>query len=187
MQYLIATETLLNKICENKNSSSYFGKPMPDDVIEKKLEGNDQNLFYPLMFNFYHTIEMYYKHLLVLGNQTFKKEHKLSDLFNQIENTGILNIDNSLSFDLSVYINMESLQEAFPPFYNYLYKIEKNPDDFYLFLKYPNYTNEVNKEIFQDPYLLGQQQNTLIYYKSLQKYVENLRKFIVGTHRYYCP
>jgi len=173
MQYLIATEFLLDIICKNKNEHLYFGKQISDKFSNKKLESNDLGFFCPVMFNFYHSLEVIYKGLASLHGKNVKRIHILSNLFFR----GVQKINTISNEDKKMlYCYADTIKNKFPDFNDWLVSNKLTIDNFYEFLKYPESKNGTR---FLEFNFLGKEKNTLPFYKNLRKDVITIRKFIV--------
>lgn len=176
MNYLIATEFLLDLICDNENKHSYFGDLIDDDLLNKKLESNDAELFSPAMFNFYHALEVTYKGLIQLhGGIISKKDHGLKKLSSKIQKlNGISNEDKGL---LCCYV--DNINSKYPEFGRWISSNGLTIDSYYEFLKYPELKSGMTLKVFN---FLGKEKEALPFYKNFREDIKNLRKFIVSHY-----
>jgi hypothetical protein len=184
VQYLIASEFILKIICKNENSRSYFGDVIDDDLLMEKLESNDGEMFYPVMLNLYHALEITYKGLI----QLHKKEnppgnHNLINLLVEVKSIAEISYDDKKL--LGCYV--DDIEDKFQEFNKWLLLNNMSIDNFYLFLKYP--VSNINKgsetqvvDIFASDDLLGKERITLPFYENLLCDIKKLRRFIVSNY-----
>lgn len=183
MQYLIGTQYLLQVIIENRNRHSYVGNPIDDDILQEKLESNDREIFYPLMFNFYHALEIIFKGLIELQtSENLQRKHSLSQLYKRVEKLELNKTDLLL---IGSYVS--KIDENFPEFAKWMQENKLTIDSFYEFLKYPaatiNGKEKISRvELYSDPKLLGKEDKTLPFYKKLCNDIEKIRRLIVKQH-----
>ena len=66
---------------DNPSSMLYEGWGWPtDEEYEEHMKWSDLNIVEPMLFNFYHGIELSLKSLILAKGNEIKKEHKLSIL-----------------------------------------------------------------------------------------------------------
>ena len=172
-QYLIAAETLLDRIIKNGNQLSYVGKPLKDKAIEKRLDSNDAYLFFPLMLLFYHGIELFLKALYIIENgKRYKNDHEITSILNAVDK----NTDFKVIVD-EVKKYTYFLDKNFPEFHQWLTLNKFTIDSFYLFLRYPSTTigKRPGIEIFQIE-VLGLETKTLPHYRKLRAAIRSIIK-----------
>lgn len=181
-QYLIAADTLLDRIIKNKNQTSYFGEPLKDKTLIKKLDSNDVYLFFPLMLLFYHGIELFLKAVFIVKNgEMYGNNHKITLIMGKVEGDERFKI---MLDEIKRYTSQ--LKITFPEFAEWIRVNNfKSIDDFYLFLKYPADGLKGGKIEIYDIGVLGNNLKTLPNYRHMKKTINSIIKEGVKIFRTY--
>lgn len=135
IQYLHLVESVSQKIIESGNPLIVIKDKRV--TVDEYLEGvrwSDHNLIIPVLFNFYHGIELLLKSFIILGGENITNKHKLSEL--------VLLFDkmfprSSFGKFASKYVAMKSLPKLLKEFCE---TSGITVDDYYQSLKYPEST-----------------------------------------------
>jgi hypothetical protein len=147
---------VINTISEmekTENKKSLMSKYIPNETFKEsykryfeKTKWNDFNIGVPILFNFYHGLELIMKGLLqeVEKLPDGKKTHKLTDYYNIIQ-------QNEKIFSKGIIISIQNVLKENGRFSDFFESNKSNVDQFYLILRYPesskgniNYThNEI--------------------------------------------
>lgn len=139
---------------------------------------SDHNLVVPLLFDFYHGVEVLLKGFLAAKGKMGKKSHKLSDLLKAFDE---LFPGHRLSTLLSRYIFMGQLPE---PLATFCSESSISIDEYYQALKYPESTNG---DIYQHSPLKYQSGAGLPFFKGLVTDISNVRRDAVALGISICP
>ena len=138
-QYLHLVEVVIVEMKTQGNPSfiiTDYNAELTDEQSWEKFEEitkwSDFNLGVPLLFNFYHGIELVMKGLIAKNDVNLKpKTHLLSYLF------GKLNTINGVTPDLKKIIEKYISVKEQNPFSKFFTSNNTTPDKYYTFLKYP--------------------------------------------------
>lgn len=154
----------------NPNETEDESKKRTDNVFNR----NDNNIGIPLMFNFYHGLELFMKGLLEVEGIPLpvNSGHNLQELYKTIKENE-KNYSHSLIELLKKHIYNSS---DFNPFFE---SNDIKPNQFYLGLKYP-YDKESGKK-YNYSKIRGGEEETLKIYQSLRnatiEFVNELKKW----------
>lgn len=139
-QFLQIARESINEMEKQGNSTSiWYDAPdqkslkYEDDWAEYEFitRWNDMNVGVPVLFNFYHGLELYMKGLLQTQNLLPpKKNHDLVKLYKIIT-------DNQDKFTSDIIVLLEKHLSIDSPFNEFFYDNSLTPDQFYQCLKYP--------------------------------------------------
>jgi len=122
----------------NHCSLSYIGWGWPSkEEWENHTKWSDINIAQPVLFNFYHGIELSLKALIVAKEQKIKKNHQLSILVKKVE---ILYKDEELTSFYSKYVVLDKLPRILSDFCR---ESDMTMDLYFQSLKYPTSTEGV--------------------------------------------
>ncbi len=122
----------------NHCSLSYIGWGWPSkEEWENHTKWSDINIGQPVLFNFYHGIELSLKALIVAKGQKIKNNHQLSKLVNQV---GALYKDEELTSFYSKYVVLDKLPKIL---YDFCRESDMTMDLYFQSLKYPTSTKGV--------------------------------------------
>jgi len=86
LQYFHLVKSVVNEAIRQGNT---FVVIMPEefswDVYEQKTKWSDHNLIVPVLFDFYHALEVVFKGFLIASGETISMNHKLSELLSGFE------------------------------------------------------------------------------------------------------
>ncbi len=143
IQFLQLVESVLKETTKRNNSNWYFGTPLSDAKIEKRMQWSDFNLIRPVLFSYYHGLELLMKALLLTLGKSVKADHKLNKLIEMINSSG--SIPKEIKKALSAYLDDKVLIEPMKTFMKQndidiseLYSYLRYPVDRYM-SKFPNY------------------------------------------------
>ncbi|TLP73233.1 HEPN domain-containing protein [Maribacter sp. ACAM166] len=122
------------------NITSKFDDKQSDeeswDEYKSKTRWNDLNIGVPLLFNFYHGLELLLKGILQEEGVSLKPTHKLNELFSEISND--MNLPDSLISPIKKYIDTTNqFQEVFR-------MNNSSPNQYHLLLRYPENKNKTH-------------------------------------------
>jgi hypothetical protein len=143
---------------------------------EFKTRWNDFNVGVPILFNFYHGLELYMKGLLQeIGElKNVNLNHGLKDLLNKIiENEDSLT--NEIVELLKYYLGSDN------PFYQFFLDNNGDVDKFYLFLRYPTPKSGETSYIFNE--IRGNEQVGLERFRIIKKGCVDLKQAIVNWQK----
>lgn len=124
---------------ENPMSMQFEGFEAPSaEEFEEHMKWSDQNIVEPLLFNFYHGMELSLKAMILAQGVELSADHKLSKLFARVEE---LYPNNSISSFYKKYIFTDSLPCLLNEFCN---ESGMTMDLYFQSLKYPTSTKGVS-------------------------------------------
>ncbi|MEX0906090.1 MAG: hypothetical protein WD604_09780 [Balneolaceae bacterium] len=138
IQYLSIVELSSNKTYQQGNTNYYISSdPISAEKLEEETNWSDFNLVLPLLFNFYHGLEVLLKGFICLQENSIAKTHRLGELlaiFNKFyPNSKLIHL-------FEKYIHSEKLPSILADF---CIKSSTTMDEFYLSLKYPEKNHKV--------------------------------------------
>lgn len=162
-------------ISSNENKSIIISNsPINDDEFEEKTRWNDTNMAIPLLFNFYHGLELILKGFFLLHNEKENKlTHSLSELYDDFEK-------NYKSQEKLLNLFGKYLMESKMPeiLYSFLNCNKLDVDRFYESLRYPyNRKLSVKYDHFD---LKDQDYDGIEFYKSLCRDIEEIIELTVN-------
>lgn len=133
IQYLHVVEAIGKEcISQGNNITVVSDRELTDGEISEQTIWSDHNLVIPLLFDFYHGVEVILKGFLVYGDKlSGKKNHKIKNLLNRFETKFPRHKITQL---LAPYIDDEKLLE---PIKTFCGDSSVSVDEFYQALKYP--------------------------------------------------
>ena len=139
----------INEMEKIQNISLVISNANPDlsetekwKVYEEKTRWNDFNIGVPILFNYYHGLELLMKGLLQeVQIQPKKKNHILTDYFNQI-------VENESKFSTKIIDNLGTFLRQDNPFQKFFSDNKGSVDDFYIMLRYPAPIQENSHYVF---------------------------------------
>lgn len=151
--------------------------------FNEEIKWSDMNLVIPLLFNFYHGVEVILKGFLLSQEKELEKIHKLSGLLNDFN---ILFPNHRLGGLLSRYIITEQLPE---PLASFCSASSISIDNYYEALKYPEGKNGVrqNGNIYKFSPLMYQGEDGLIFFSALAHDISDIRLETIALARIIYP
>jgi hypothetical protein len=156
---------------------SDYNPEISDDDSWTKYEHdtrwNDFHVGVPILFNFYHGLELLMKGLLQeIGKlQEVKMNHSLIDVFNNIA-------DNEDSFTPEIIELIEYFIGPENPFHDFFESNDGSVDDFYIFLRYPSSKKGDKMYTFQK--IRGNEQVGLDRFRRVRKGCIDLKQSIIN-------
>lgn len=129
--YLTLVSNCIDEMEKQGNQTMILTNKDSDWIsYEKQIRWSDQSISIPLLFNFYHGVELLLKGILKITGIEYSTDHQLSKLFLKISQikpkpSRLINI-------LEKHISLEK-----SPFSSLFKENAKNIDDFYILLRYP--------------------------------------------------
>ena len=134
---------------------------------DEKTKWNDNNIAIPVLFNFYHGVELVIKGLIVKCGGQLTKMHKLSDLLKELKKSPnppsedlINHIEEILKFNLNNFFDSNN----------------KSVDSFYESFKYPQYKNG-DSIVFKD--IRGLETSGLELFNSIKNMATDIKLKII--------
>ena len=166
LQYLHMVQAVANETCSQGNKHCIISdNPISSEQYMEDTKWSDHNLVIPLLFNFYHGLEVIMKGFLTVKHPNTRFSHKLTELLNE------LNIEygeNKLYETVEKYINQDSLPEIISDF---LTKSDLSIDLYYQSLKYSETTQ--GNQIYHHP-LKYRGEEGVDFFKNLHDDIEQL-------------
>lgn len=179
IQYLHLVQTVAAETAKQGNSWIVISDaPNSTEKYDEKTTWSDHNLIIPLLFNFYHGLEVVLKGFLTAKGVSFRNSHKLSELLQDFNNHIP---SNSLSVIFDKYINQQNLPSILK---KYCAKSGISIDDYYQSLKYPESTRG---NVFQHYPLKYKGEDGVQFFNDLINDIEIVRKDSVALGRNICP
>lgn len=144
----------------NKNLiTSVYKEETADNWMfyEEKTKWNDQNIGIPILFNFYHGLELFMKGLLELKNINFDTNHNLHQLYQVIK-------DNEQVFDKKIVNRLKKKIFDFEELKDFFNDNKINVSKFYDCFKYPVSNSNIN---YYYGSVRGKTESTLKIYKKI--------------------
>lgn len=167
VQYLRLAELACSELCKEGNLNIVTcDEPITWEYYDKRTEWSDHSVGIPIIFNFYHGIEIILKSFIRLHDQN-PKNHSISNLLNKFEDVYSRN-------DVSDIIH-KYMDELHPesPLSVFFRENNLSVDDWYLAFKYPESKNGIN---YKHTCLKFGGDNTIPFWKDLGNSALNLRK-----------
>lgn len=136
VQFLHLVESVLNESLDQENANWYHGDPISIKEFNHKTRWADFNLIRPVLFNFYHGLELLMKGLLLTVGRQVDSNHRLDELMSEV--LASKDIPKDIKTKLQRHLESNSLLEPMKGFIN------QNNISFsklYEYLRYP-----LNKE-----------------------------------------
>ena len=167
LQFLKITKVILEENIKRNNTQSTelvsMSKTDFEDYFYDVTKYSDYSIWIPLIYNFYHGVELCLKNIIFLTTNNISKTHDLEELYRNINWIKDLKV-------LEKYIFTEKMENKILK----LFFSEISPKDFYIYLRYPEV--DVSELVWQEEKILD-------FYKELEKDIEFLIKFIVSYTR----
>lgn len=148
------------------------------EAYKKQTQWSDFEIILPVLFNFYHGIEVVLKGFLIAADKPVHTNHKLSELINCFEQCYP---ENSIAQTIKKYIVREQLPTVLS---NFCKESEISIDDYYQALKYPE--SKKGSAYFHKP-LKYNGSNGIHFFKELHDDIATLQPQIVNLGRTVFP
>lgn len=136
----------------------------------QKTKWNDFNIGVPILFNFYHGLELCMKGLLQeIGKLPTNKNHKLSGYFKIIS-------ENNSVFIPEIIASIGKVLNSENPFYDFFKSNNSNVDNYYQLLRYPE---SVKGNNFLHGEIRGREQIGLNNFNSIKNSCIEIEKAII--------
>ncbi|MBL4708519.1 MAG: hypothetical protein JKY48_08795 [Flavobacteriales bacterium] len=137
--FLDLSESIITQMIKSGNPAGSFISSDPKETLEERhkesVRWSDQNVAIPLLFNFYHGLELTLKGMLSpIGKIPKEKSHKLSYLLEVLENNSEVNSNFS-----TIVKKYSGIDNQFSPLFK---KNALTGDQFYQIFKYPELSQE---------------------------------------------
>ena len=109
--------------------------PISEEMYAQETKWSDHNLIIPILFDFYHALEVIFKGFLISSGHPIEKNHKLSKLLSDFESCLPNNCIASIA---EKYIKQDKLLPLIASFCN---ESGISVDEYYQALKYPESTS----------------------------------------------
>lgn len=136
IQYLHLVESVAKQVTETGNRFVVISEnEIAAEKFDNETKWADHALVIPLLFDFYHGIEVLLKGFLIANGASVKKTHRLSELLSRFKS---IFPDSTLSSLLTPYIDMGQLKG---PLEDFCKESNITIDNYYQSLKYPESTD----------------------------------------------
>jgi HEPN domain-containing protein len=140
-----------------------------DLEFNDRTKWNDQNIGIPVLFNFFHGIELILKGLIIhCGGELADNKHKLTTLLEKLKNT-----PNAPSESLLDHFKNVLMKNGLDAFFQ---ENNKTVDSFYILFKYPEHNNGKSIKFYP---LRGKQEQGLIRFNTIKSLAENTKAEII--------
>lgn len=179
LQYLHLVEHVIYETIAQRNAHVVISdKEISLEQYKLDTKWSDHNLVIPVLFNFYHGIEVVLKGFLVVTGASFKPNHKLSQLVAAFEEQNPGHVIGSMA---RKYIVQNQLPEVLASFCK---TSGITIDDYYQALKYPQSTRGHEYKHYQLKY---RGEEGMSFFVDLAKDIREVRPEIVTLGRSICP
>ncbi|HEX2238775.1 MAG TPA: hypothetical protein VHJ19_10720 [Gammaproteobacteria bacterium] len=159
-----------------------FGHVADDEIDREQLISetawSDIRIIIPLLFDFYHGVEILLKGFLICKDKLRDKNHKLSELLTTFDSAYS---NHKIGRLLSPYIINEQLLE---PLASFCAKSNISIDEYYQALKYPE---SMSGSAYRHTLLMYQDEAGLDFFRRLVGDVKQLQREEVALGRLMCP
>lgn len=136
--YFQLTQNCLNEMIKSGNKnylySDYSENSTDDDYLfDEQTKWSDYKVLIPVLFNFYHSLELLMKGIILLKCGESKNDHDLEKLYSQMAN---LNLASPLIIQILKKYCAQNKHET-NPISTFLKANNTTSSKFYIFLKYP--------------------------------------------------
>ena len=175
-QFLNLAKEAINEMekQDNRTLTLSDAKENKDDSwseYENNTRWNDMNVGVPILFNFYHGLELMMKGLTFEVSKDVKLDHNIESIYKNLASMPD-GISNELISLFSKYIVDDS------PFHQFFKDNKSSPKDFFNVLKYPE---SKNKTRFSFSTIRGNEDNGLKRFIEMILLIFEL-KLLIGTH-----
>lgn len=168
IQYLHLAQHVAGLIVESGNKLVVISdREITEEFYEKETRWADHNIALPLLFNFYHGLEVILKGFLVAKGMNINHTHKLTELLHLFDEKYE---SNALSRNISNYVDQDKLKEPLNSFFK---TSSVTTDPFYQALKYPESTKG---SAFMYEELVEKGAGGVWFYKTFTKDIQLIRR-----------
>lgn len=177
-KYLHLSECICEQIISSRNRYMIVSREdISWEEYETKTKWNDANMAIPLLFNFYHGLELMLKGFVLFSEKSGSQlDHKITELYKKFL-AGYTD-QQELIFLLRRYIDKSALPELLLDFVS---QNRLSVDQFYESLRYP-YNKKLTSE-YQHLILKYRGPKGLQFYSDLRKDIRSMMKLIVALSR----
>lgn len=176
-QFWTLTKESINEMGKQGNKKLIMSLYDPNETDEQshqnyyqKTKWNDFNIGIPILFNFYHGLELCMKGLLQeIGKLPTNKNHKLSGYFKIIS-------ENNSVFIPEIIASIGKVLNSENPFYDFFKSNNSNVDNYYQLLRYPE---SVKGNNFLHGEIRGREQIGLNNFNSIKNSCIEIEKAII--------
>jgi hypothetical protein len=166
-QFWTLTKESINEMEKQGNKKLIMSLYDPNETDEQSHNNyyqatrwNDFNIGVPILFNFYHGLELCMKGLLIeIGKLPEDKTHNLNGYFKIIT-------ENEAQFIPEIHNSIEKVLNTNNPFFDFFKSNNSNVDKYYQLLKYPESSN--GKKSYLHGEVRGKEEIGLKNFKSLK-------------------
>ena len=178
IKYLHLVENVLNENVKRSNSHMMFrDKEITAEEYEEMTKWSDFNISNPVLFNFYHGLELLLKGFLLLRNDyVVKSNHHIEKLFEEFKEKH--SKEQKIILILEKYLKIDLMPEFLA---NCLKNNKIQIDNLYEFLRYPTDKNAQNVYDYID--LKYKEENGLYFFKCLASDLDILRREMVMLYK----
>lgn len=175
LQYLHLVETVIGETIAHRNAHVLMSdKEIAWDDYDRDTRWSDHRLVIPLLFDFYHGLEVILKGFLVAVGKPVKTSHKLSQLVADFEESFPHHI-------LGVIARKYTVQNQLPEMLGFFCKTSGTTiDDYYQALKYPQSTRGT---VYKHYPLKYRGEGGVLFFEGLAKDIDEAVKQTVALGR----
>jgi hypothetical protein len=179
IQYLHLVQAVSNEICQSENIHILISdEPISIEQYDEKTKWSDHALILPLLFNFYHGLEVLLKGFLSTRGLPLEKSHKLSELLKKFKDE--YPTSNLIPF-FEKYIEQAYLPSILSDFCN---SSNITIDEYYQALKYGEATSGRQ---YQHLPLKYKDKEGVSFFSDLKNDIELIRKESVNLEKQMQP
>lgn len=180
IQYLHLAECVARETAKQGNTFLVFSdEPISLEQLEQETKWGDHKLVLPLLFCFYHGLELLLKGFLAARGQPFSSNHQLSNLLRSFDSC-------FPKRDFGLIARRYIAQNQLPPLLKSFCRTSGiTIDDYYQALKYPE--SSKRGKVYRHAHLMYQGKSGLSLFEALIADIPQARKDAVELGRSICP
>lgn len=178
-QFFNLTRESISEMEKQGNKSMIFSNPIDDEELawlqyEDKTRWNDFNVGVPILYNFYHGLELYMKGLIYSDDSAGRStNHRLTELFEKLKAP-------AYSIPIRILDILERNLTERSPFHEFFERNGGNVDNYYEFLRYPESKRNIH---FNFSMIRGTEEIGLYKFKEIRSDVVSLKEEIVTWNK----